>query len=157
MRPRSKQAEAFVRELQQGTLVISTKDYTSNVLALCDGNWQMNKQDDTFQAYHSPSLESQLKELQIDYQVQWTESVRSSEIRQRVEAVNRWYQHDWRMIDKQNPVEHRGGHLRFLVHVRPAGRGAGVLSTTAPGEGGPAERQWRARARRTAGSWNESA
>ena len=54
-----------------------------------------------FQAYHSPSLESQLKELQIDYQVQWTESVRSSEIRQRVEAVNRWYQHDWRMIDNK--------------------------------------------------------
>ena len=96
-----KQAEAFVRELQQGTLVISTKDYTSNVLALGDGNWQMNKQDDTFQAYHSPSLEAQLKEHQIPYQVQWTESVRSSEIRQRVEAVNRWYQHDWRMIDNK--------------------------------------------------------
>ena len=96
-----KQAEAFVRELQHGTVVISGNDYTSNVLALGDGNWQMNKQDDTFQADHSPSLESQLKELQIDYQVQWTESVRSSEIRQRVEAVNRWYQHDWRMIDNK--------------------------------------------------------
>ena len=33
--------------------------------------------------------------------MQWTESVRSSEIRQRVEAVNRWYQHDWRMIDNK--------------------------------------------------------
>ena len=96
-----KQAEAFVRELQQGTLVISTKDYTSNVLALDDGNWQMNKQDDTFQAYHSPALESQLEELQIDYRIDWTESVRSSEIRQRVEAVNRWYRHDWRMIDNK--------------------------------------------------------
>ena len=33
--------------------------------------------------------------------MQWTESVKSSEIRQRVEAVNRWYQHDWRMIDNK--------------------------------------------------------
>ena len=95
------QAEAFVRELQQGTVVISGNDYTSNVFALDDGNWQMNKQDETFQAYHSPALEAQLEELQIDYQVQWTESVRSSEIRQRVEAVNRWYRHDWRMIDNK--------------------------------------------------------
>ena len=77
-----KQAEAFVRELQHGTVVISFDDYLAN-------------------ADHSPALESQLKELQIDYQVQWSESVRSSEIRQRVEAVNRWYQHDWRMIDNK--------------------------------------------------------
>ena len=78
-----KQAEAFVRELQHGTVVISFDDYLAN-------------------ADHSPALESQLKELQIDYQVQWSESVRSSEIRQRVEAVNRWYQHDWRMIDNKS-------------------------------------------------------
>ena len=34
---------------------------------------------------------------------------------------------------QQNPVEHRGGDLRFLVHVRSAGRCAGVLPTTATG------------------------
>ena len=77
-----KQAEAFVRELQHGTVVISFDDYLAN-------------------ADHSPALESQLKELQIEYRIEWTESVRSSEIRQRVEAVNRWYQHDWRMIDNK--------------------------------------------------------
>ncbi len=77
-----KQAEAFVRELQHGTVVISFDDYLAN-------------------ADHSSSLESQLKELQIEYRIEWTESVRSSEIRQRVEAVNRWYQHDWRMIDNK--------------------------------------------------------
>ena len=53
------------------------------------------------QAYHSPALEAQLKEHQIPYQVQWTESGGGSEVRKRVEAVNRWYQHDWRMIDNK--------------------------------------------------------
>ena len=96
-----KQAEAFVRELQHGTVVISFDDYLANADHLSGWKWQPPTQENTCQADHSPSLESQLKELQIDYQVQWTESVRSSEIRQRVEAVNRWYQHDWRMIDNK--------------------------------------------------------
>ena len=96
------QAEAYVRGLRQGSsVVISADDYTSNVFALDDGNWQMNKQDETFQAYHSPAVESQLKELQIAYQVQWTESLGAAEIRQRVEAVNRWYRHDWQMMDNK--------------------------------------------------------
>ena len=43
-----KQGEAFVRELRHGTVVISSNDYTRNVFALGDGNWQMNKQEETF-------------------------------------------------------------------------------------------------------------
>ena len=39
---------------------------------------------------------------------------------------------------QQNPVEHRRGDLRFLVHIRPAGRCPGVLPATAPEEGGGA-------------------
>ena len=96
-----KQAEAFVRELQQGTVVISFDDYLANADHISGWKWQPPTQENTCQAYHSPSLESQLKELQIEYRIEWTESVRSSEIRQRVEAVNRWYQHDWRMIDNK--------------------------------------------------------
>ena len=96
-----KQAEAFVRELQHGTVVISFDDYLANADHISGWKWQPPTQENTCQADHSPALESQLKELQIDYQVQWTESVKSSEIRQRVEAVNRWYQHDWQMIDNK--------------------------------------------------------
>ena len=33
--------------------------------------------------------------------MQWTESLGAAEIRQRVEAVNRWYRHDWQMIDNK--------------------------------------------------------
>ena len=42
-----------------------------------------------------------MKELQIAHQTEWTESVRAEEIRGRVAAVNRWYQHDWQMIDNK--------------------------------------------------------
>ena len=96
-----KQAEAFVRELQHGTLVISFDDYLANADHISGWKWQPPNQENTCQADHSPALESRLKELQIEYRIEWTESVRSSEIRQRVEAVNRWYQHDWQMIDNK--------------------------------------------------------
>ena len=96
-----KQAEAFVRELQHGTVVISFEDYLANADYLSGWKWQPPTQENTCHADHAPALESRLKELQIDYRIEWTESVRSSEIRQRVEAVNRWYQHDWQMIDNK--------------------------------------------------------
>ena len=96
------QAEAYVRGLRQGSsVVISADDYTSNLDALSDDNWQAGIQDGTFQLDHSPAVESQLEELQIPYQVEWTESLGAAEIRQRVEAVNRWYRHDWQMIDNK--------------------------------------------------------
>ena len=96
-----KQAEAFVRELQHGTVVISFDDYLANADHLSGWKWQPPTQENTCHADHDSALESQLKELQIEYRIEWTESVRSSEIRQRVEAVNRWYQHDWQMIDNK--------------------------------------------------------
>ena len=95
------QAEAFVRELRQGTVVISAKDYFSNAPALDGWKWQPNTQDNTCCTTHDQALEAQLNEYQISYQVQWTESAGAAEIRQRVEAVNRWYQHDWQMIDNK--------------------------------------------------------
>ena len=153
-----KQAEAYVQELREGSwVVISADDYASNLDALSDDNWQAGMHADTLQVDYSPAIESRLQQLQIPYQVEWAESLSTAEIRMRVEAVNRWYQHDWQMIDNKNPVEHRRGHLRFPVHLRPAGRGAGVLSTTAPGEGGDDGRQGSAVARRTAGTRNEIA
>ena len=96
-----KQAEAFARQLRHGTVVISAKDFRPNVRSLRSWKWQPDKQNNTFHADHEQAIEARLKELQIPYQVQWTESGGGSEIRKRVEAVNRWYQHDWRMIDNK--------------------------------------------------------
>ena len=96
------EAEAYVRELRDGgTIVISTEDYTSNLDALSDDDWQTGIQEETLELDHTPEVESQLKELQIPYQVEWAESLGAAEIRMRVEAVNRWYQHDWQMIDNK--------------------------------------------------------
>ena len=96
------EAEAYVRDLREGTVFISTKDFLPNMDLLADvGNWVPIEQENTFHAPHNPAVETRLKELQIEYKIEWTESVRAEEIRGRVEAVNRWYQHDWGMIDNK--------------------------------------------------------
>ena len=97
-----KQAEAFVRQLRQGIVVVPSKDYMPHAITLGKHRkWQTNTQDNTFHADHEQVLIDYLEEHKIPYQVQWTESAWAAEIMQRVEAVNRWYQHDWQMIDNK--------------------------------------------------------
>ena len=96
------EAEAYVKELREGTVFVSTKDFLPNMDLLTSyGKWVSIKHKDTIYTEATPAVEARLQELKIEYKVEWTESVRSSEIRQRVEAVNRWYQHDWGMIDNK--------------------------------------------------------
>ena len=99
------EAEAYVRDLREGTVFIAAKDYTPNITSLRSETrkWIPTHHENT-QSYftnHHPTVEARLKELQIEYKIEWTESVRGEEIRKRVEAVNRWYQHDWQMIDNK--------------------------------------------------------
>ena len=96
------EAEAYVRDLREGTVSISAKDFLPNMDLLTSyGKWVPIKQENTVYTDATPAVVARLKELQIKYEIEWTESLRSSEIRQRVEAVNRWYQHDWGMIDNK--------------------------------------------------------
>ncbi len=96
------EAEAYVRDLREGSITVSTENFLPNVdllESIC--NWVPIKQENIFHTAHNPAVEARLDELQIDYRIEWTESLRASEIRQRIEAVNRWYQHDWGMIDNK--------------------------------------------------------
>ena len=99
------EAEAYVRDLREGTVFIAAQDYTPNITALRSETrkWIPTHHDNTHSYFtnHHPTVEARLKELQIEYKIEWTESVKTEEIRGRVEAVNRWYQHDWQMIDNK--------------------------------------------------------
>ena len=96
------EAEAYVRDLREGTVSISAKDFLPNMDLLTSyGKWVPIKQENTVYTDATPAVAARLKELQIKYEIEWTESVKAEQIRMRVEAVNRWYQHDWGMIDNK--------------------------------------------------------
>ena len=99
------EAEAYVRDLREGTVFIAAKSYTPNIapLQFPEKEWTQTAIGGVPYYYtdHTPAVEARLKELRIEYEIEWTESVRAEQIRSRVEAVNRWYQHDWGMIDNK--------------------------------------------------------
>ena len=128
-----KEAQAFVQQRRHGTIVIPGKDYFPNVRLLRSWKWQQDNENGTYHADHNPAVEARLQELNIKYEIEWSESLGGAEIRQRVEAVNRWYQHDWAMIDNKIRSSIDEGISVFLSIFDPAGRGESVLSTKAPG------------------------
>ena len=83
-------------------MFISAKDFLPNMDLLTSyGKWFPIKHENTVYTEATTAVAARLKELHIKFEIEWTESVRAEEIRKRVEAVNRWYQHDWQMIDNK--------------------------------------------------------
>ena len=97
-----KEAEKYASDLREGTVFISAKDFLPNMDLLTSyGKWFPIKHENTVYTEATTAVAARLKELHIKFEIEWTESVRAEEIRKRVEAVNRWYQHDWQMIDNK--------------------------------------------------------
>ena len=129
------EAERYVKDLRDGTLTVSSADFSPNALQLGElGNWVPAGEGTTFRTDYSPSIETRLKRTpdrppdRVDRERKSRRNSRAGRCRQSLVST--------RLADdrQQNPVEHRRGHLGFPVHIRPAGRGAGVLSTTVPEE-----------------------
>ena len=97
------EAEKYVDDLRDGTIVIASSDFTPIALQLGRvAKWVPLGADGTLvQTDYKPAVEKLLKEFQIDCRIEWTESLRTEEIRARVDAVKRWYLHDWGMIDNK--------------------------------------------------------
>ena len=93
-------AEKFSAKLSEGTVMISSADYVARAKELKAWTWQEGQQD-TMTAPYSSELQDGLTKLSLAFRVEWNESGGAEEIRQRVEAVSRWYQHDWKMMDNK--------------------------------------------------------
>ena len=64
------------------------------------GCWQPAPDPNEQQAAHTRPLKAKLDELGIDYRIVW-EPGPGEEIRERVEAVKRWFVHDWQALDNK--------------------------------------------------------
>ena len=96
------EAERYVKDLRDGTITVSGEDFTPNALQLGElGNWFPAGEGTTFRTDYSPEIEALLEELNIAHQTEWSESLRTADIRQRLDAVKQWYLHDWGMLDNK--------------------------------------------------------
>ena len=92
-------AEAFSDSRNTGTVTISNQALADHAKELGEWDWTKvgkNVRETTY----SSELRDKLAELKLICQVVW-EPGSGTEIRERVEAVKRWYIHDWQKLDNK--------------------------------------------------------
>ena len=94
------EAEKLSDDLSKGTVFVSKDVITAQPMNL--GEWVWTDADDPKekQAAHTRPMKAKLDELGIDHRIVW-ESGPGEEMRERVEAVKRWFVHDWQALDNK--------------------------------------------------------
>ena len=80
-------------------VVISHDDMTGHPEALNDWVWIYTSGEDTVTCRLDPVIRDRLAELKIPFETEEGESGAGSEFGAQVEAIERWYLHDWMALD----------------------------------------------------------
>ena len=94
-----KQAEALAEEVCKGTLMVARDALSKHMDALGRWTWRPCGRDIMSSPNNAP-LREQLSKLKVKFETKW-EAGRGNDTALRVEAVNRWYQHDWQTLDRK--------------------------------------------------------
>ena len=95
-----KRAEEFSDELNQGTVFVAKDVLKTEAMRLAEWVWKDAPDTDERQAVYSRALEEKLEELKLTYRVVWKPG-RGDDVRERVEAVKRWFLNDWQTLDNK--------------------------------------------------------
>ena len=95
------EAKKLSDDLNTGTVFIKDTYYKPQNINLAEWNWHNapEKKDDQQTVYTRP-LKEKLDELNIPHEIVW-EPGPGEDTRERVEAVNRWFVHDWQNLDNK--------------------------------------------------------
>ena len=79
--------------------VIATKDLAAHKEPLGEWGWEPVPGTDKAACQLDPALRDRLKELKVAYETEESGGGAGSEFREQVEAIERWYLHDWTALD----------------------------------------------------------
>ena len=96
---RIREAKDLVAEACPARVVISHDDMIGHPEALNDWVWIYTSGEDTVTCRLDPVLRDRLAELEIAYETEESEGGAGSELREQVEAIERWYLNDWMALD----------------------------------------------------------
>ena len=97
-----KQAQMFAAELIEMRAILSGTDYITNLDALKGSGFKPHPDDPAdVIARVGDDVIAYLTDKKIGHRIERTESEGAKEIRLRVEAVHRWYVHDWNTLDNK--------------------------------------------------------
>ena len=94
------EAEKLSDDLNTGTVFVSSDLVGSNKMALAEWVWERAGNPKEQQAVYNRALKEKLDKLKITYEIVW-EPGPGEDTRERVEAVKRWFVHDWQTLDNK--------------------------------------------------------
>ena len=95
------EAKKLSDDLNTGTIFIKEHVLQAQKLNLAEWNWvDAPDMKDDVQAVYTRPLREKLDELNIPHEIVW-EPGPGEDTRERVEAVNRWFVHDWQNLDNK--------------------------------------------------------
>ena len=93
-------AQKLSDDLNTGTIFVKTDALTPQLGQLAQWDWTPTPGGQQQQAVHTRPLKAKLEELEITHEIVW-ESGPGKDTRERVEAINRWFVHDWQNLDNK--------------------------------------------------------
>ena len=95
------EAEKLSDDLNTGTVFMAKDTYEAQVINLAEWNWvDAPETQDDVQAVYTRPMKEKLDKLKITHQIVW-EPGPGEDTRARVEAVKRWFVHDWQTLDNK--------------------------------------------------------
>ena len=93
------EARELVARLCPTRVAIASSDLISHKESLEDWTWEPVPDGETATSLLVPELEDRLEELGVAYETEEAAGGAGSEMREQVEAIERWYNHDWIQLD----------------------------------------------------------
>ena len=94
------EAEKLSDDLNKGTVFVARSVYEAQLINLAEWVWTNVAETKELQAVYTRPMKAKLDALKIAYRIVW-EPGPGDEIRDRVEAVKRWFVHDWQTLDNK--------------------------------------------------------
>ena len=94
------EAEKLSDDLNTGTVFVPRKVLQAQLINLAEWVWKAAPGSQEEQAPYTRPMKAKLDELKIAYRIVW-EPGPGDETRERVEAVKRWFVHDWQTLDNK--------------------------------------------------------
>ena len=94
------EAEKLSEDLNKGTVFVPTDVWNAQLINLAEWRWEEASDGREQQTASTRPLKAKLDELKIAYRIVW-ETGPGDEVRERVEAVKRWFVHDWQTLDNK--------------------------------------------------------
>ena len=94
------EAEKLSDDLNKGTVFVPMDAWNAQLINLAEWVWEATPDLDEQQTAYTRPLKAKLDELKIAYRIVW-EPGPGDEVRERVEAVKRWFVHDWQTLDNK--------------------------------------------------------